>query len=257
MSNAKQPIYESPYVTADTVIFTIHDDALKVLLIKRKNLPFAGSLALPGVFLQKDEGTREAALRALKAKAGVKVGYLEQLYTFDSKHRDPRGHTVSITYFALVPENALKIKQGKDLQSPELYPLNKLPRLAFDHKEIIGLAFMRLRAKLEYTNVVYSLLPKYFTLSDLQEAYEVIFGRKFDKRNFRKKYLSLGLIRPTGKILKGARSRPARLFEFKSRRPAGLKKFFLNTYESKSRTSAYQTWRYRLYNEMGQRSGRR
>lgn len=224
----KQSIYESPYVTADTVIFTIKDDDLRVLLIKRANPPFAGSPALPGVFLLKNENAREAAMRALKTKAGVKVGYLEQLYTFDSRHRDPRGHTVSITYFALVLENALKIKQDKAdrLQSPELYSLQKLPRLAFDHKEIIGLALMRLRAKLEYTNVVYSLLPRFFTLSDLQNAYEIIFGSVLDKRNFRKKFLSLGLIRLTSKIQKGARQRPARLYEFKSRRPASLKKFF-------------------------------
>lgn len=226
-------IYESPYVTADTVIFTIKDDDLKVLLIKRENPPFAGSPALPGVFLQKDENAREAALRALKTKAGIKVGYLEQLYTFDSRHRDPRGHTVSITYFALVPENALKIKPAKStvfrltgLQSPELYSINKLTKLAFDHKDIVELALMRLRAKLEYTNVVYSLLTKYFTLSDLQDAYEIIFGKKLDKRNFRKKFLSLGLIRPTNKIQHGARARPARLYSFKSRRPQSLKKFF-------------------------------
>ena len=223
----KKIIYESPYVTADTVIFTIHEDALKVLLIKRANPPFAGSPALPGVFLQKNEGTREAALRALKSKAGVKVGYLEQLYTFDSKYRDPRGHTISITYFALVPENALKISpNAADAQSPGLYEINKLLRLAFDHEDIIELALTRLRAKLEYTNAIYALLPKYFTLSELQNAYEIIFGRKLDKRNFRKKFLSLGLICQTRKILKGARSRPARLFEFKSRKPESLKKFF-------------------------------
>lgn len=226
-------IYESPYVTADTVIFTIKDDDLKVLLIKRENPPFAGSPALPGVFLQKDENAREAAMRALRSKAGIRVGYLEQLYTFDSRHRDPRGHTVSITYFALVPENALKIKPAKStafrrvgLQSPELYSINKLTKLAFDHKDIIELALMRLRAKLEYTNVVYSLLPKYFALSDLQDAYEIIFGKKLDKRNFRKKFLSLGLIRPTNKIQKGARARPAHLYSFKSRHPQSLKKFF-------------------------------
>ena len=223
----KKIIYESPYVTADTVIFTIHEDALKVLLIKRANPPFAGSPALPGVFLQKNEGTREAALRALKSKAGVKVGYLEQLYTFDSKYRDPRGHTISITYFALVPENALKISpNAADAQSPGLYEINKLLRLAFDHEDIIELALTRLRAKLEYTNAIYALLPKYFTLSELQNAYEIIFGRKLDKRNFRKKFLSLGRICPTRKILKGALSRPARLFEFKSRKPESLKKFF-------------------------------
>lgn len=222
----KNIIYESPYVTADTVIFTMHEGVLKVLLINRKNPPFADYPALPGVFLQKDESAKEAAMRALKTKAGVKVRYIEQLYTFDSRHRDPRGHTISVTYFALVPENALKIKQGGELQSPKLYLINKLPRLAFDHKEIIGLALRRLRAKLEYTNVVYSLLPRRFTLSDMQTAYEIIFGRKLDKRNFRKKFLSLGLIKPTRKKIAGGRQRPARLFEFTSRKPAQLKKFF-------------------------------
>lgn len=223
----KKIIYESPYVTADTVIFTIQDDALKVLLIKRTNPPFLGSLALPGVFLLKNENALEAARRALKTKTGVKTGgYLEQLYTFDSRFRDPRGHTISITYFALVREKDLKIEQSKGVQSPEFYAINKLPRLAFDHKEIIDLALLRLRAKLEYTNAVYSLLPKYFTFSELQKAYEIIFGRILDKRNFRKKFLSLGLIRPTGKILRGTRQRPAKLFEFRSRKPSSLKKFF-------------------------------
>lgn len=230
----KKIIYESPSVTADTVIFTIHKSALKVLLIKRKNAPFMGSQALPGLFLLKNESARGAALRALRSKAGIKVGHLEQLYTFDSRHRDPRGHTISITYFALAPENALKIKQVEGLQSPELYPVNNIvrhnsarqTRLAFDHKNIVKLALMRLRAKLEYTNVVYSLLHKYFALSDLQEAYEIIFDRKLDKRNFIKKFLSLGLIKPTRKKIAGARQRPAKLYEFISRRPAILKKFF-------------------------------
>ena len=222
----KQPTYESPYVTADTVIFTIQDNVLKVLLIKRANVPFKGFPALPGVFLLKNEPAREASLRALKTKAGLKVGYLEQLYTFDSRHRDPRGHTISITYFALVRENELKITHTNNLQSPEFYPIKKLPRLAFDHKDIIGLALMRLQAKLGYTNVVYSLLPKYFAFSELQKAYEIILGRKVDKRNLRRKFISLGLILPTRQILRGTRSRPAKLYEFKSRKPSALKKFF-------------------------------
>src|SRR3989338_4107797 len=223
----KQPAYESPYVTADTVIFTIQDGALKVLLISPQTPLFPGSLAPRGVFLLKDENALEAAKRALKTKTGVGIGgYLEQLYTFDSRHRDPRGHTISITYFALVRENDLKIEPAKTLQSPEFYNVIKLPRLAFDHKDIIELALFRLRAKLEYTNVVYSLLPKYFVLSDLQKAYEIIFGKKIDKRNFRRKFLSLGLIRPTKQILRGARSRPAKLYEFRSRKPSALKKFF-------------------------------
>lgn len=222
----KKNTYQSPYVTADTVIFTILDGQLKVLLIKRKYPPFKNEWALPGVFLLKNETSQKAALRALQTKAGVKVNYLEQLYTFDSRHRDPRGHILSVSYFALLGGHHIKIKKNKNLQSPTIFPINNLPELAFDHKNIIKYALARLRAKLEYTNAVYSLLQRYFSLSDLQKTYEIIFGRKLDKRNFRKKFLSLGLIRPTKKIISGTRARPAKLYEFISRRPAELKKFF-------------------------------
>lgn len=218
--------YQSPFVTADTAIFTILDNRIKVLLIKRKYPPFKNEWALPGVFLLKNETSQKAALRALKAKAGVKVSYLEQLYTFDSKHRDPRGHVISVSYFALLGGHQISIQKNKNLQSPTLFPIKNLPKLAFDHKNIIKYALARLRAKLEYTNVVYSLLPRYFSLSDLQKVYEIIFNQKLDKRNFRKKFLSLDLIRPTKKIISGTRARPAKLYAFLSRRPAELKKFF-------------------------------
>lgn len=214
----KHKIYESPSVTADTVIFTIDENKLKVLLIKRANAPFKDWWALPGVFLLKNEGVDKAALRALKEKAGVKISYLEQLYTFDSLFRDPRGHIISTTYFALCPS-------GK-LRKSTLFLVNKLPKLAFDHKKIIDYAVSRLRAKLEYTNAAYSLLPKYFALSQLQDVYETVIGKKPDKRNFRKKFLSLGLIKPTRKKFAGAHQRPAKLYEFISRHPTALKKFF-------------------------------
>jgi len=218
MSIKKQKIYESPSVTADTVIFTIDENKLKVLLIKRANQPFKNWWALPGVFLFKNESVGRAALRALKEKTGVKIAYLEQLYTFDSPTRDPRGHVISTTYFALCP--------SAKLPKSALFSVSNLPKLAFDHKKIINYAVSRLRAKLEYTNVAYSLLPKYFTLSQLQEVYETVIGKKQDKRNFRKKFLSLGLIRQTRKKIFGARQRPAKLYEFISRRHAVLKKFF-------------------------------
>src|SRR3989344_2120661 len=214
----KTKVYKSPSITADTVIFTIDENRLKALLIRRANQPFKNWWALPGVFLFKKESVGKAALRALKEKAGVKISYLEQLYTFDSLFRDPRGHVISATYFALCP--------SAKLQKSALFSTNKLPKLAFDHKKIINYAVSRLRAKLEYTNVAYSLLPKYFTLSQLQEVYEIAIGKKTDKRNFRKKFLSLGLIRQTRKKFAGARQRPAKLYEFISRRPAALKKFF-------------------------------
>ncbi len=218
MTTTKQNAYESPSVTADTVIFTIDENKLKVLLIRRANAPFKNWWALPGVFLLKNESVDQAALRALKEKAGVKISYLEQLYTFDSLFRDPRGHVISATYFALC--------SSAKLQKSALFSTNRLPKLAFDHKKIINYAVSRLRAKLEYTNVAYSLLPKYFTLSQLQEVYETVTGKKPDKRNFRKKFLSLGLIKPTRKKFAGARQRPAKLYEFISRHPTALKKFF-------------------------------
>lgn len=222
----KQKLYWPPAVTVDVAIFTIEDDTLRVLLIKRTNKPFLGFRALPGGFILKNETTKDAALRILKEKAGVSNKYIEQLYTFDDLRRDPRGHVLTITYFALVPRHKAVLKEDQKSQTPLFYSVKKLPRLAFDHKAIIKYAFKRLQAKLEYTNVVFSLLPRYFTLGQLQKTYEIILGRKLDKRNFQKKFLSLNLIKSTKKILKGAQHRPARLYKFNSRRPTELKKFF-------------------------------
>ncbi len=222
----KQKIYASPSVTADTVIFTIENGSLEVLLIKRKDQPFVGQWALPGVYLLKNESAKSAASRALSAKAGVKATYLEQLYTFDSPFRDPRGHVVSITYFALIPKNKINLKQNNYLQMPTIFPINKLPKLAFDHKKIVEYATSRLRSKLEYTNIVYSLLPNDFTLGQLQKTYEAINGKKLDKRNFRKKFLALNLIKTSKKKLSGVQQRPAELFHFIQRHPQELKKFF-------------------------------
>lgn len=213
-------------VTTDITIFTLENDQLKVLLIKRANEPFKNQWALPGGFLFQDEEPEKAALRVLKEKAGVKDVYIEQLYTFPGSGRDPRGNIITITYFALIPQNKIKLNKNEKIQSPTFFSIKKLPRLAFDHKRITSYALKRLRYKLEYTNAVYSLLPKYFTLNELQKAYEAILGRDMDKRNFRKKFLQLGLIRSTKKIHYGTRQRPAQMYQFISKKPASLKKFF-------------------------------
>ena len=193
--------YVSPLVTVDVVIFTVESGELKALLIKRANKPFLGDHALPGGFLLQGEASHAAALRILKEKAGVSDVYIEQLYTFDAKGRDPRGPVISVTYFALVPPSDIVLKKGKDIQAPALYLLRHLPKLAFDHTDIVAYAARRLRAKLEYTNVAFSLLPKYFTLFHLQKIYETIMGKKLDKRNFQKKFLSLKLIALTDKVV--------------------------------------------------------
>ncbi|MBI4991712.1 MAG: NUDIX hydrolase [Candidatus Harrisonbacteria bacterium] len=219
-------LYTPPAVTVDTVIFTIEDGQLKVLLIKRADQPFKGSWALPGGFLLRNETSEQGALRILKEKAGVRNVYAEQLYTFDSLGRDPRGHVLTVAYFALVPRDKIGFEGSGDLQTPAFHPVKKLPAVAFDHKNIISYAVKRLQAKLGYTNVVFSLLPKYFTLNQLQSAYEIILDKKLDKRNFRKKFLSLGLMRSTRKMLSGTPQRPAKLYQFITTKPTELKKFF-------------------------------
>ena len=221
---------------------------MKVLLIKRANEPFKNQWALPGGFLYQEEAPGKAATRVLNNKAGVKNVYIEQLYTFGGSGRDPRGNIITIAYFALAPREKIRISQSDPVRSsppkglrpaplgagvtsygtqmPTFRSVKKLPDIAFDHNHIITYALERLQSKLEYTNVVYSLLPRYFTFNQLQKTYEIILNKKLDKRNFRKKFMLLGLIKPTNKILKGERQRPAKLYRFISRKPAELKKFF-------------------------------
>jgi 8-oxo-dGTP diphosphatase len=212
-------------IAVDVVLFTIEDDHLDVLLIKRNKKPFKNGWALPGGFIQKNETAEKTALRVLKKEAGVNNIYLEQLYTFSDINRDPRGRIISISFFALARKDKTWFK-GKELLTPTLTPLSKITKLIFDHNKILNYAIQRLKAKLEYTNIAYSLLEPEFTLTELQHVYEIIFKAKIDKRNFRKKYLSLGLIQATEKFKRGAKQRPARLFEFKSKKVAQLKKFF-------------------------------
>ena len=220
----KRPL-PSVHITVDVVIFTVHEGRLQVVLIKRTNEPFTGQWALPGGYLQEGERSAQSAERILATKAGVEGVYLEQLYTFDTPERDHRGRTVSISYFALVPVTKLAFS-GADVQQPTLHPVDQLPPLAFDHADIVRYAVSRLQAKLEYTNAIMSLLPAAFSLSELQQAYETVLARPLDKRNFQKKFLSLGLIEPTEELRTGGKHRPARLYRFVDDQPTALKKFF-------------------------------
>jgi len=222
---AKQNFYQIS-VTTDVVLLTIEDDKLKVLLIERAQKPFAKKCALPGGFLHKGETSEKAARRILKQKAGVSNVYLEQLYTFDKKGRDPRGPIMSVVYYALIPRREIMIEGAATIQTPTFHDVSRLPKLAFDHSKIVSYALKRVRYKMEYTNIAYSLLPAEFTLSQLLRTYEVVWGRKLDKRNFQKKILSLAMIRPTGRVLRGGRQRPARLFRFSSRSIRELERFF-------------------------------
>jgi 8-oxo-dGTP diphosphatase len=217
-----RPSLAQTKMTVDVVVFTLENDALKALLIRRSDAPFDGQLALPGGFLWENETTLEAARRILHDKAGVDGVFMEQLYTFDEPARDPRGRVVSVTYYALVPRDRLRIEENVHTEKPDLYDVHQAKNLAFDHDQILAYATSRLRAKLSYTNAAYSLLPERFTFSQLQRLYEVILDRQLDKRNFRKKYLTLGFIEATNERVSGGRHRPAELYRFKQATPAEL-----------------------------------
>jgi len=207
--------YIAPTLVVDSVVFQLLDGQLSVLLIKRTQEPFLGTWALPGGYCAAGETTGDAMTRILEAKGGIKAGSLklvEQLYTFDTVARDPRGHAVSVSYMGLGLN--LQPTLTESTQEPRFFPVSDLPTLAYDHDEIITYAHERLRAKLTYTNACMALLPKQFTLSQLQAAYEAVMGRELDKRNFRKKFLSLGLIEETSELYKEGAHRPARLYRF-------------------------------------------
>lgn len=221
-----QNVPDSPAVAADVVIFTVRDGGLSILLVERAWEPFAGGWALPGGFVKPGERSIEAATRILESKAGVREVFVEQLYTFDEPFRDPRGPVISVTYYALVPWDSELVREADGTWAPKFFPVSALPKLAFDHQEIVDYAQERLRAKLGYANIAYSLLPHEFTMTELREVYEAILGRPLDKRNFQKKYVDLGLLKATGGTRQAGRQRPARLYSFKSRKPTELTRTF-------------------------------
>jgi 8-oxo-dGTP diphosphatase len=201
-------------VTADIVVFTVHEQALKVLLIQRGIAPFKGQYALPGGFVLAGETLEEAALRELREETGTERVYLEQLYTFGDPGRDPRGRIVTVAYYALVPTDRSPLLAGTDAAAAAWFPVSDLPVLAFDHAKILDHAVDRLRNKLEYSTVGFELLPARFTLTALQALHEAILDKALDKRNFRRKILSLGLVKASKEMLATGR-KPAQLFSFR------------------------------------------
>lgn len=221
--NYDPTIFDRPSVTVDVVIFSLVDDGLKVLLIRRKNVPYADMWAIPGSFIGMDESLDDAAVRALADETGVTDVYMEQLYTFGSPNRDPRTRVITIAYFALVPFSAVRHHPGKNTTETAWFSMFHLPELAFDHAEILEYALTRLRYKLEYSAVGFQLLPDVFTLTELQKAYEIILGEKLDKRNFRRKILSASILEETGDKKKDGEGRPAKLYRYREDAVAEVK----------------------------------
>jgi len=216
--------YPRAALTVDGVVFGFDAGELKVLLIQRGLEPFKGKWALPGGFVRVDETLDDAARRELAEETGLANVFLEQLYTFGTVKRDPRERVVSVAYYALVKLSDHKAKAATDAAEAKWFPVAELPKLAFDHADIVALALTRLQGKVRYQPIGFELLPPKFTLSDLQHLYEVILGAELDKRNFRKKVLGFGLLVALNETQIGGRHRPAQLFRFDADKYEKLKK---------------------------------
>jgi 8-oxo-dGTP diphosphatase len=222
---AEQFSYDFPRaaLAVDCVVFGLDERDLKVLLIQRK-LPPEHAWALPGGFVRVDETLDDAARRELAEEAGVRDVYLEQLYTFGDLDRDPRERVVSVAYYALAKLADHRVRAATDAMGVGWFALDDLPRLAFDHSEIVARAHERLRGKVRYAPIGFELLPPRFSLTQLQRLYEIILGRALDKRNFRKKILAMELLIATDEVERDVRHRAARLYRFDRRKYDRLSK---------------------------------
>lgn len=223
--------YARPSVAVDLVLLGIRAGRPAVLLLRRGEHPFAGHWALPGGFVGIDEPLDAAAGRVLREKAGIENAHLEQLYTFGAVNRDPRMRIITVAWLALLNDEAFAAalaanpallpaaidvpwagESGGDVRplSPEGTPLP----VAFDHADILALAMLRLRGKLDYSDVGFALLPDLFTLRQLQDVHEAILGTTVNKPAFRRRMLDKGWLAATGAREEGTSYRPAELFRF-------------------------------------------
>ncbi len=216
--------FDVPLTSVDLAIFTIREQALHVLLVRRGEHPAKGRWALPGGFIdvRRDQDLAATALRKLREKTGVTAPYLEQLQGFGSSSRDPRGWSVTFAYFALISSDHIDLQHGSGADAASWHPVSGLQveeELAFDHAEILASALQRLRNKVEYTSLAAHLLAKEFTLSDLQRVHEIVLGRAIDKSAFRKRIKEGDFLEElTGKQRHGS-NRPAQLYRIRSGHP--------------------------------------
>lgn len=220
--------YPHPAVTVDCVVFGFDEADLKLLLIQRKAKPFIGSWALPGGFVNPQEDLEEAARRELKEETGLTHLYLEQLYSFGAPKRDPRERVISVAHYALVKLADHQVRAASDADEVAWFPVVELPALAFDHEKIVEVALKRLKAKVRYEPIGFELLPAKFTLGELQRLYETVLEQSVDKRNFRKKILTMDLLEPLDEYQQDVAHRAAQYYRFNSARYDQLKKSGFN-----------------------------
>ncbi|MCU0439898.1 MAG: NUDIX hydrolase [Raineya sp.] len=208
-------IVQNIKVAVDAIVFGYSHNQLHILLIKQKFGELKNQWALVGGFVKDSETLQDAVNRELQEETGIEVSYLEQLYTFgDNIHRDPRFRVITVAYFALVNSTTLTPTPNTDAEEAQWFSIKNLPPLAFDHKEIIDVAYKRLQNKLTYQPIGFDLLPQEFLFSDLENLYCTILEKEIDRRNFRKKILSFGVIEETEIFSSKKSGRPAKLFKF-------------------------------------------
>ncbi|MBB5634295.1 8-oxo-dGTP diphosphatase [Pedobacter cryoconitis] len=225
MNKVTPAINQDIKVTVDAIVFGYNqENGISVLLIKRKIEPFLNEWALPGGFVLNHETLEEAVERELREEAGVSIDYLEQLFTFGDPSRDPRMRIISVAYFGLVKSADFSLFAATDASEAAWFNIYDLPALAFDHKDVVEKAIARLRAKITYEPIGFELLDPKFLFSHLEQLYMELLGRDIDRRNFKRKVMSLGLvIELDEKAPALTAGRPGKLYSFDKEKYKQLK----------------------------------
>ncbi|MDR1860582.1 MAG: NUDIX hydrolase [Bacteroidales bacterium] len=215
---------QSLFVATDCVVFGFESGELKVLLVRRDTEPFSGLWALPGGLMDSHDDADVCIRRKVWEETGLEDIYMEQLFTFTEAGRDPRGHIISIAYYALAKQSDYLAYAGIDMDDINWFSVERVPLLAFDHNRIVDTALERLRKKIRYQPIGFELLEEKFTMPELHRLYEVILQTKLDNRNFRKKILGYGLLLDLHELQRGAPNRAPKLYSFNKDRYNELEK---------------------------------
>lgn len=214
----KNKLYENQGIHVITALFTVEQGITKVLLIKRRNEPFYGSWVLTGGALYNNETLEEGAYRELKEKTGIDNIPIKQFKAFGKINRSPVMRMVAVAYIGIIDSKRVNIlRESRNTTDADWFPLDKIPKLGYDHNEILNEAVECLKKEIVNSNILKSLFPDGITLPELQKTYEAILGKTFDRRNFRKKILSLNMLEDTNKTSKFEGNKPAKIYKFKDK----------------------------------------
>ena len=212
----RNKLYKQQGIHVITALFTVEQGVTKVLLIKRKNKPFEGDWVLTGGALYNNEDLDDGALRELEEKTGITGVEIKQFKAFGKVDRSPVMRMVAVGFIGIIDSKRVNVlRETKNTSNADWFPIDKIPPLGYDHEEILHDALIELRKQIVKSNMLKSLFPDGVTMPELQKTYEAILGKTFDRRNFRKKILSLDLIEDTNKSDKFEGNKPAKVYMFK------------------------------------------